>query len=303
MTPPKNTMRASLTFLRSLIALATISFPLLTPAQSAAIDPSTIDPSTAARQWVEQLDAPSFAARRQASRELHALGIEGIDALTEGARSASPEVSQRCLQLLQDHFRSGSPNVREASEDSLRELSNDADPGLAVRASRVLNLEKEEGETPAFEPGKMPNAPPVQRKVTIRNINGIRTIEVDENGRRVTIKVEGEQHTVERPGAAEPQATRYPSEQALQEADREAYRILKQYDGGNLQIFRGQRKLPGINPNDDPFERLFRGIPELQPRRFRPERPRPPVVPRRNPVPEKPESVPERNDLPPVIDV
>ncbi len=298
MTPLNNTMRNSTTFLWSQIALATISFALLIPAQSAASDPSN-----AARQWVEQLDAPSFSARRQAFRELHALGIEGIDALTEGARSASPEVSQRCLQLLQDHFRSGSPNVREAAEHSLQELSNDADPGLAVRASRLLNPENKGGETPALEPRQMPNAPPVQRRVTIRNINGIRTIEVDENGRRVIIKVDGERHTVERPGAAEAEVKRYPSAEALQEADREAHRLLEQYDGGNLQIFRGQRILPGINPNDDPFERLFRGIPQLQPRRFRPERPSPPVVPRKNPVPNKPESAPERNDLPPVIDV
>lgn len=199
-----------------------------------------------AAEWVERLDASSFSARREATRRLEELGLDAIEALAEGARSPEPEVAQRCFDILTRHFESGTANVSEAAKTQLEALAADANPTTAGRAQNVL--------TPKPKPGPMrpsqPNVQQIRQRIAIRVANGKRTIEVERNGKKIIIRVEGDKHIVERPGLVPPKPpAEYKDEQALEKADPEAHGLLKQFGAGRIKIMRrggpGQPLQPG----------------------------------------------------------
>lgn len=200
-----------------------------------------------AEQWVERLDASSFSARREATRRLEELGLDAIEALAEGARSPEPEVAQRCFDILTRHFESGTANVSEAAKKQLEALAADANSATAGRAQNVL--------TPQPKPMPMrpsqPNVQQIRQRIAIRMANGKRTIEVERNGKKIIIRVEGDKHIVERPGSVPPQPpAEYKDAQALEKADPEAHGLLKQFGAGRIQIIRrggvpGQPLQPG----------------------------------------------------------
>lgn len=210
---------------------------------AAAEGPPTLESSASepsAEHWLDRLNAPSFSARREATRRLEELGIDAIESLAEGARSPEPEVAQRCFDILTRHFESGTENVSEAAKQQLEALAKDADATTAQRAQNVL--------TPQPKPMPMrptqPNVQQIRQRIAIRVGNGKRTIEVERNGKKIIIRVEGDKHIVERPGTVPPQPpAEYKDEQALKKADPEAHGLLKQFGAGRIKIM--QRGGPG----------------------------------------------------------
>src|SRR6056297_70703 len=179
------------------------------------------------KEWVERLDAPTFATRREAARELGELGLEAIDALSEGAQSPSNEVAERCFELLTKHFESGTQNVRQAAEQTLQKLAKNPSEGIANRARNVLAPKPAEANMPRNAPAPIR----FQQRIAIQVLNGKqKKIEIERNGKKVVIRIDGDKHTVERPGnAASKPPVEYENEQALEKGDPEAHRLLKQF--------------------------------------------------------------------------
>jgi hypothetical protein len=153
---------------------------------------------------LEQLDAPGFADRQEASRKLSEAGKAAFPDVEKAAEAGSREVATRAIDILRRHFSGGDLDTKEAAKASLERLAKSGNPAAAQRAADALNPQPMPtlpqpaigGINPALLPlmqqrgiqiqlGGMAGGQNVVRRTSIRTNNGLREIEV-QNGDKIT---------------------------------------------------------------------------------------------------------------------
>src|SRR4029453_4306966 len=156
---------------------------------------------------IQQLDAPDFSERQEASRKLSEAGRAGFPEVEKAADSGSREVATRAVEILRRHFSGGDLETKQAAEESLKRLAKSGNPVAAQRASDALNP----APTPtiqqvpigAINPALIPliqqrgiqiqlggiaPAQNVVRRTSVRSVNGQREIEVQEGDKTTKVK-------------------------------------------------------------------------------------------------------------------
>ncbi|MDY0169451.1 MAG: hypothetical protein RBS80_23115 [Thermoguttaceae bacterium] len=181
---------------RFVIALAaTASIPLACEGTTRAAETSAAPaPADAERiaGLVEQLDSDSFAERQAASDKLAEFGRPAIEALAKAALGDSLEVTVRSIDILRSMLQSNDEPTREAAKAALEGLAKGPRTGAARRAAQALKP-PEEPPPPAAQlvPG-IPGAA-IQiavagaRRVNVRIVDGVKTIEAEEADKKVKI--------------------------------------------------------------------------------------------------------------------
>jgi hypothetical protein len=150
---------------------------------------------------VQQLDADDFGKRQEASQALGKLGPAAIPALEQALRSDSTEAATRSFELMERQLKSSHHAAQAAARAALERLAT-GEGVAARRAQQLLAAPKlpANAAAPAAAPrfpgprirlgGRLPipvQPAPVQRTVKISVQNGVKTIEVDNDGERVKI--------------------------------------------------------------------------------------------------------------------
>lgn len=157
-----------------------------------AASPAEID------KLMEQLDANRFSERQEAQQKLVELGKAALPALEKGTQHVSREVAVRSLEILKNHFQKGEDATKAAAKESLERLTKNNDAILAKRAGEILSPPKPVVQFPG---GNVPfrvgggniqiqvvgGAGGNVRKVSVKDVNGVKEIEAEENGKKVKI--------------------------------------------------------------------------------------------------------------------
>lgn len=170
-----------------------------------------------ADQLIEQLDAPEFASRQEASRKLTEGGKDVFPDVEKAAEAGSREVASRAIEILRSHFQGGDEGTREAARAALERLASGSNASAAQRARDILNPppEPQIGNLGGINPamlqlmqqqamqqalqrqqmqlqirGRMaPGAPGgFVRRTSVRTINGQREIEVQDGGKITKVR-------------------------------------------------------------------------------------------------------------------
>jgi hypothetical protein len=165
--------------------------------------PAADEPPTAAAdiaRLVDQLEAPEFSQRQEASRKLTEAGRRAFEEIEKAAQSGTREAAIRAIEILKNHFSGGDEQSREAAKAALERLAKSENAAAAQRANLALNPPAEPQGIPinAFQPAMLPMMAPariqiqmgnvgnrVVRRTSVRTINGQREIE-HQDGDKIT---------------------------------------------------------------------------------------------------------------------
>ncbi len=200
---------------------------------------------------VRQLDAEEFSTRQQASAALTERGQEALPALIEGASSDSAEISTRAIEILRQHYQGDQAELKTAAAAALQKLS--AGEGAAARsASEILKPKSVAGRAPRTVFAPMPPlAPRVRvvgpggvrlavvaakgvRRMSVKDIDGLREIEVVEADRTIVInedRAKAIKMKITTKQDDKEEAKEYEAENAeeLKAKHPEAYKLYEQY--------------------------------------------------------------------------
>ena len=178
-------------------------------------------------QWILDLDAPQFGKRQAAAQRLAEIGEVAFPQLVEAARHPSREVSERAIDLLEQHYRVGDTKLKEAAAEALRKLAGPEDgpapTDRVARAARAVLRPVAEANLPVMArgiapamiqaqaraiamggganvgririapggivPGGIAIGGRVGRSVSISNINGDKKVRLSENNRKVSLDI------------------------------------------------------------------------------------------------------------------
>ena len=148
---------------------------------------------------VERLDAPRFADRQAAQEELANLGKAALPALEKAAESDNREIAGRAFEVIQRHFQGEDAAMKDAAKESLDRLSKSQSESVARRAKDLLSPPKRpEPQIPQGLQGLRIGGARIQiqvaggagpnvKRVSMKEVNGVKEIEAHENGRKVKI--------------------------------------------------------------------------------------------------------------------
>ncbi|MCA9162282.1 MAG: hypothetical protein KDA62_04860 [Planctomycetales bacterium] len=183
---------------------------LLLVAMSGAIGraespPDALDQSQEIAEAIRSLDAELFADRQAASSTLQGLGKHAIPALEAAASSDSAEVRSRSVEVLAKHAKHGTAETRTLAEQALDRLTKSDRPAVANLAKQATQSEQPDpnanpiavfnGMAPIrINPAQIQVqmqaqgiAGGVRRTTKISKVNGVKTIEVEENDRKIKV--------------------------------------------------------------------------------------------------------------------
>ncbi len=188
--------------LRSLLA-ASCALLLTAAVRGDTLPEGASTPSTAedVTQLVQQLDAPEFSERQEASRKLSEAGRGVFPQIEKAAESGTREVASRGIEILKNHFQGGDDETKQAAKAALERLAKGGNPAAAQRATEALNPPPQQVGLPAgnigvinpailpiaqrMQFGVLPAAPGVGRRIRVQSINGKREVEQQE-GDKIT---------------------------------------------------------------------------------------------------------------------
>jgi hypothetical protein len=158
-------------------------------AKKAAEKPAAAPPS--AQQiaaLVKQLDSDKFADRQAASDRLSEIGKPAIGALAEAAAGDSLEVTVRSIDILKKLLESSDEATKGAAKAALEKVAASKRPAAARRAQDALKALEQQRSAQRFMPGGIQIAVVGgARRMSVRNTNGVKTIEAEEANRKVKI--------------------------------------------------------------------------------------------------------------------
>ncbi len=192
---------------RLCLSLYLATIPLVFVAQTHSAEPidqadldqaGLTDPAHAERiaELIRGLDAPQFADRNAASRQLQQLGPAVCPALADTAVSGSREQRNRALGILEQLFQDGQPAAREAAQQALEAIASSDHEASARRANKILEPKQ---EPPA---ALMRNVVPGQIQIQMNAIaggiggravqrmmirDGVKQIETDDGQRKIKV--------------------------------------------------------------------------------------------------------------------
>ena len=146
---------------------------------------------------MEQLDANRFSERQAAQQRLAEIGKAALPAIEKGTQHVSREVAVRSLDILKGLFQGGDDATKAAAKETLERLAKNNDGTLAKRAGEILSPPKPAPQVPpGIVPGRIGGAQ-IQIQVvggaggnskrSMKDVNGVKEIEVEENGKKVKI--------------------------------------------------------------------------------------------------------------------
>lgn len=144
---------------------------------------------------VKQLDSDKFAERQAAGDKLSEIGKPAIEALAEAAMGDGLEVTVRSIGILQKLLDSSHEATKEAAKGALEKIAKCDRPSAARRAQDALKS-GQPVQIPAAQiiPGQiMPGVIQIAvagggaQRISVRNVNGVKTVEAEEGDRKVKI--------------------------------------------------------------------------------------------------------------------
>lgn len=145
---------------------------------------------------MEQLDANRFSERQAAQQKLQEAGKAAVPALEKGTQHVSREVAVRSWEVLKNHFQGSDDANKTAAKEALERLAKNNDAALAKRAGEILAPPKPQPQFPQGVPRRIGNAQiQIQvvggaggnKRVSVKDVNGVKEIEAEENGKKVKI--------------------------------------------------------------------------------------------------------------------
>lgn len=257
------------------ICLVLSSLWVLPLERALAVDPTDQNQQMEIGKTIEQLKSGRFNEREIASRKLAEFGRAAIAPLAEAAMGNQREVTMRALDILRKHLESTDAATRDAAKAALKKIASGPQVAAARQAQQVLN-------PPAPPEPEVPPAgrirafgAPIQirlqagvvggQRIRIKQVNGTKEIEAEENGRKVTITEDpknGIKMTVTEKKDGKETTKKYEAKNAADLAKKhpDAHKLYKKYTGPqnfNLRLpnikqvvplVPGQNQLPPI-PN------------------------------------------------------
>ena len=228
---------------------------------------------------VKQLDSDKFAERQAASDKLSEIGKPAIGAVAEAAGGESLEVTVRAIDILKKMLESSDKATKEGAKGALGKIAKSERPAAARRAGDALKeLEEKEKQrqAPRFAPGgiQIAVAGGGARRVSVRNVNGVKTIEADEGDRKVKIVDDPNQGikmevTTKKNGKQSTEKYEAKNAEDLKKKHPKAYETYKRYSkqGGNFMVqmqVAGGRVPIRVQPRrPNPVETAARILPAL----------------------------------------
>ncbi|NQT37307.1 MAG: hypothetical protein HQ581_07460 [Planctomycetes bacterium] len=199
---------------------------------------------------VKKLDSDKFAQRQDASRQLTAVGKPAIVALTEAATGESLEAIVRSIDVLKGFCESKDDPTKAAAREALKKVAKSDRASAARRAQDALKATEEKVRNPAgvIGPGQIQiNVAGMAggRRVSMKNINGVKEIEADEGDRKVKIvddPAKGIKMEITTTKNGKKSTEKYEAKNAdeLKKKHPEAHKLYKQYSqnqgGFNVQF-------------------------------------------------------------------
>lgn len=102
-----------------------------------ALAQTSPDRANQIRDWIAQLDDPSYRIRESATKKLQEIGEDAVRPLMRAARTGNPEVSGRAMRILGGWAEHENPTLQEATRTALRQLA-EVDGAIAQEAKAVL---------------------------------------------------------------------------------------------------------------------------------------------------------------------
>lgn len=225
------------------------------------------------KELVEQLDAPKFGDRQLASQKLAEAGAQAMPALADAAINGTREMTVRAIDILKSHFHGGDPALKKSAEASLKQVVDGESPAAASRAKDAMAPKPQPGEAqPQFGPaaggirvfnGNAQIQIQVQaiggngaRKISMKNNNGVKEIEAEENNRKIKINDDPNQGikieiTETKDGKETTRKVEAKDADDLKKKDADAFKDYEKYSKGNggiqingLQIQGGALPIP-----------------------------------------------------------
>lgn len=217
-------------------------------------------------KWVQALTSDDFKTRVEASRKLLESGVAAVAVVASAADGDDLERTTRCLAVLKKMVRSQMPGMGTAARQALVQLSKSDRQSVAVRAAAALPRPtagaRNRANPRAGRPAVVGNA----TRISVRTVNGKRTIEMTTGTRKVKIEdTGGKQITVRVTDTVKgkPVTTEYKAAdvEELKKKHPEGHKLYEKY-GKNNRI-RIRRGFPGgrVPPNFPGFpQRLIRPV-------------------------------------------
>lgn len=200
---------------------------------------------------IDDFDSDEFSVREDAARKLVARGAKVVAPLVDAAKAGSPEQGMRAVGVLAKLAKSNDAATRDAAAAGLERLG-DAQAGSVAEAARkaaraAMKTDAGEAEesppaTPFPFPGFAPGGAIVKGvSVSVQNINGAKTTQVEEDGVKHTIEeapggaitVKTTEQVTEE-GETKSKTTEFQAKNLdeLKEKHPGAYDLYKKYGGG-----------------------------------------------------------------------
>ena len=228
-------------------------------------------------QWVKDMDCDDYSVRQQAVAWLTAAGKPAVAPVAKAAKGNSLEVTTRAVKVLDNLLSAKDETVKAAAKAALEELAKDQKHPSSHLAWKALQAKNPPKRTPGHMPGqivfggnviRLGAGGAMQMQIAVKNVNGDKEIDVNENGRKVKITENkaGITVTVTDPpkGDAKGKPKEYKAADAkeLKKKHPEAHKLYEKYAKGqgaaNIQIIGGN--IGGaINPIRIGPARLARG--------------------------------------------
>lgn len=179
----------------ALVVLGLMASSLYVVGNDLAPESATAETATAEQiaQWVSELGDSRFATRRDATDALVTVGQPAVEPVVAAALEGSAEVAVRCVQILRRLKDSTDPAASEAAVAGLRMLAESDNSLVNERALAALD----EGSVNPFPQAQLGGIQiQVQGAVFAANNfdvtttvnNGVRTVEVNDNGKEIDIR-------------------------------------------------------------------------------------------------------------------
>ena len=265
------------------LALLMTCLGVIAPATILAVDPADENQQMEIGKVIEQLKSGRFNERETASRQLAEFGRAAIGPLTEAAMGKQREVTMRAIDILKKHLASTDAETRKAAKAALEQIAAGPQASAARQAQQVLNPPAEPEPEAAPPAGRIQVfGGPIQirvqagvagnQRIRIKQVNGTKEIEAEENGRKVTIKEDqknGIQMEVTEKKDGKETTKKYAAKNADELAKKhpDAHKLYKKYTGQpkfNIQLPNLQQAIPLI-PGKNQLPPNFRLPPGLIP--------------------------------------
>ncbi len=244
---------------------------LLAATAVAAEEPASAEAPSPAEiaTLVEQLDADSFAERQAATDKLGEIGKPAVAALGQAALGDSLEVIVRAIDILKDLMDSDDTVTQEAARAALERVSESDRAAAARRAADALKEDEAKRNAAANQfRGRIQIAGAAingARKISVRTVNGVKTIEAEEADQKIKITDDPKagikmEVTSKKDGKDVTEKYEAKNAEELKKKHLEAYKIYAKYkqvgganialqvQAGNVQIARQIRR---PNPIDN----------------------------------------------------